>query len=538
MLRLLGCALLLASAPALAIDLVLHNGKVWTGDPSSPTASAVAIDDGRITAVGNDADILALADAGARRIDLAGRRAVPGINDAHVHLGAWWQSSYLTLPSPDPDRAELEDALGTQPKDGDGWLSASIGAKVLEDPGFTIASLDALQPTRPVILMAMTGHGTMVNSAARRALGIDPGAPVPGGWYGKDADGNFDGRLYEYAQWRMRATQPPLPDAAEVTAIQAHAREALEAGTTSLQVMTMLPAARFVALWQQSGMPQRLRLIRLPIPAAFGDPVDGAGLPREVAGSPRIRVSGTKWILDGTPLEHGAALRSPYPGTNTSGHLNFDEPQIEQLLREIIARDDQPLLHVSGDATAAAVLDAMAAVAPAEAWRKRRLRMEHGDGLRGDLVARARDYGVVVVQNPSHFALAPNAFIAGNLLSGFLDAGIPLALGSDGPPNPWLNMMWAMQVPYGSPRQALDRERVLRAYTAGSAYAEFAEDTKGRLAPGYVADLAVLSQDVLDDAVPVEALPATTSLLTVIDGEIAWRDPAFGTETAETAAAR
>ncbi|MFC3714840.1 amidohydrolase [Luteimonas soli] len=538
MLRLLGCALLLASAPALAIDLVLHNGKVWTGDPTRPTASAVAIDDGRITAVGNDADILALADAGARRIDLAGRRVVPGINDAHVHLGAWWQSSYLALPSPDPDRAELEDALGAQPKDGDGWLSASIGAKVLEDPGFTIASLDALQPTRPVILMAMTGHGTMVNSAARRALGIDPGAPVPGGWYGKDADGNFDGRLYEYAQWRMRATQPPLPDAAEVTAIQAHAREALEAGTTSLQVMTMLPAERFVALWQQSGMPQRLRLIRLPIPAAFGDPVDGAGLPREVAGSPRIRVSGTKWILDGTPLEHGAALRSPYPGTNTSGHLNFDEPQIEQLLREIIARDDQPLLHVSGDATAAAVLDAMAAVAPAEAWRKRRLRMEHGDGLRGDLVARARDYGVVVVQNPSHFALAPNAFIAGNLLSGFLDAGIPLALGSDGPPNPWLNMMWAVQVPYGSPRQALDREQVLRAYTAGSAYAEFAEDTKGRLAPGYVADLAVLSQDVLDDAVPVEALPATTSLLTVIDGEIAWRDPAFGTETAETAAAR
>jgi len=538
MLRLLGCALLLASAPALATDLVLHNGKVWTGNPSSPAASAVAIDDGRITAVGSDADILALADAGTRRIDLAGRRVVPGINDAHVHLGAWWQSTYLTLPSPDPDRAELESALGTQPKDGDGWLSASIGAKVLEDPGFTIASLDALQPTRPVILMAMTGHGTMVNSAARRTLGLDPGAPVPGGWYGKDADGNFDGRLYEYAQWRMRATQPPLPDAAEVAAIQAHARDALKAGTTSLQVMAMLPATRFVALWQQSGMPQRLRLIRLPIPAAFGDPVDGAGLPREVAGSPRIRVSGTKWILDGTPLEHGAALRSPYPDTNTSGHLNFDEPQIEQLLREIIARDDQPLLHVSGDATAAAVLDAMAAVAPAEEWRKRRLRIEHGDGLRGDLVARARDYGVVVVQNPSHFAFAPNAFITGDLLSGFLEAGIPLALGSDGPPNPWLNMMWAVQLPYGSPRQALDREQVLRAYTAGSAYAEFAEDTKGRLAPGYVADLAVLSQDVLDDAVPVEALPATTSLLTVIDGEIAWRDPAFGTETAETAAAR
>src|SRR3546814_20172931 len=78
-----------------------------------------------------------------------------------------------------------------------------------------------------------------------------------------------------------------------------------------------------------------------------------------------------------------------------------------------------------------------------------------------------------------------------------LDAGIPLALGSDGPANPWLNMMWARQLP-AAPAQALTREQVLRAYTAGSAYAEFAEDTKGRPEPGYVADLAVLSPDVLD----------------------------------------
>ena len=534
MFRSLGCALLLASAPAFATDLVLHDGKVWTGDASTPFATAIAIDDGRITAVGSDADVLALADAGTRRIGLGGRRVVPGINDAHVHLGAWWPSTSLPLPSPDPARAELEQALRAQPADGDGWLSASIGAKVFEDPGFTIAALDALQTTRPVILMVMTGHGTMVNSAARRMLGIDPAVPVPGGWYGKDADGSFDGRLYEYAQWRMRATQPPLPDAMEVAALQAASQEALQAGTTSLQVMAMMPAARFVSLWRQAGVPQRLRLVRLPIPAAFGDPVDGAGLSREVAGSPRIRVSGTKWILDGTPLEHGAAMRRPYPGTDARGHLNFDARQLEQLLREIIARDDQPLLHVSGDAAVAAVLDAMAAIAPADAWRGRRLRMEHGDGLRGDLVARAREYGVVVVQNPSHFALAPDAFIAGDLLSGLLEAGIPLALGSDGPPNPWLNMMWAVQLPHGSPGQALNREQVLRAYTAGSAFAEFAEDTKGKLAPGYVADLAVLSQDVLDDAVPLEALPGTTSLLTVVGGEVAWQDPAFATQATTT----
>ena len=169
----------------------------------------------------------------------------------------------------------------------------------------------------------------------------------------------------------------------------------------------------------------------------------------------------------------------------------------------------------------------MALIAPAEEWRKHRLRFEHGDGLRGDLLERAREYGVIVVQNPSHFAFAPNAFIAGSLLSGFLEAGIPLALGSDGPPNPWLNIMFAAQLPFAAPEQALTREQALRAYTAGSAYAEFEEDRKGRLAAGYLADIAVLSQDVLDDAVPAQALPGTSSLLTIIDGTIAWRDPAL-----------
>ena len=517
--------LLLGSSHAIATDVVLHNGKVWTGDASNPSATAIAIADGRIEAVGTDADILKLAGSGTQRIDLRGHRVVPGINDAHAHLGAWWKSDYLVLPSPDPSRRELEAELAKRPREGDGWISATIGATLFNDASFNITALDALHPTRPVILMAMTGHGTIVNTAAQRRLKIDPTAQVPGGWYGKAPDGRFDGRLYEYAQWRMRATQPDLPDEDEIAAIRKNAEDTLKLGITSQQVMAMMPPARFVSLWQRADVPQRLRLIRLPIPAAFGDPMQGADLPRDVAGSPLLSVQGTKWILDGTPLDHGAAMRAPYPGTTDTGHLNFDKRQLEALLREIVGRDDQPLLHVAGDGAAEAVLDAMAAIAPAADWRKRRLRFEHGDGLRDDLVARARDFGVVVVQNPSHFTF-PHPFLSGNLLSGFLEAGIPLALGSDGPPNPWLNLMWATQLPF-VPAQSLSREQTLRAYTSGSAYAEFEEGRKGKLVPGHVADLAVLSQDVLDDAVPAQALPATTSLLTLVGGDIAWRDPAF-----------
>src|SRR5690606_17500299 len=106
----------------------------------------------------------------------------------------------------------------------------------------------------------------------------------------------------------------------------------------------------------------------------------GAGLPRESPDAAHVRVFGTKWILDGTPIEQGAALRQPYPD-GSHGRLNFSRAEIEGLLREALARDDQILLHVAGDATAEAVLDAMAAVAPASEWRQHRLRMEHGDGL-------------------------------------------------------------------------------------------------------------------------------------------------------------
>lgn len=522
---LLACVLLLAALPVSSTDLVLHNGLVWTGDPARPSASALAIEDGRISAVGDDATILALAGPGTQRIDLQGRRTVPGINDAHVHLGAMPPSTELDLPFPEPGGAQVLDALRAQPRDGEGWITGQIGGQAFADPRLDRKQLDAVQPTRPVMLASWTGHGTILNSAAQHALALDLDAPVAGGWYGEDAAGEFDGRLYEYAQWRLRLLQPLLPDAAVTAALRGYTGRALRYGTTSLQAMAMMPPERFLSLWQGSGAQQRLRLIRLPMPATLDEAVAGTNLPRTDAGRPRVTVSGTKWILDGTPIEHGAAVRKPYAGTQAMGRLNFSRAEIETLLREIIGRDDQPLLHVAGDATAEAVLDAMAAIAPAEDWRARRLRFEHGDGLYADLLARARDYGVVVVQNPSHFTI-PSPFTAESLLSGLLDAGIPLALGSDGPANPWLNMMWALQLP-AAPAQALTREQVLRAYTAGSAYAEFAEDAKGRLTPGYVADLAVLSQDVLDEDIPVDALPATNSLLTVIDGEIAWRDPAF-----------
>jgi predicted amidohydrolase YtcJ len=163
-------------------------------------------------------------------------------------------------------------------------------------------------------------------------------------------------------------------------------------------------------------------------------------------------------------------------------------------------------------------------------WQGRRTRIEHGDLLFPWDFDRARDLGVVIVQNPTHLALGPifvQRFIPevfGQLepLKSLLAAGIPLAIGTDGigaPQSPFLNLFLATIHPT-HPSEALTLTQALTAFTQGAAFAELEEHRKGILAPGRVADLAVLSQDIFH--VPPPAIPATTSLLTVVAGRVVW----------------
>jgi predicted amidohydrolase YtcJ len=303
------------------------------------------------------------------------------------------------------------------------------------------------------------------------------------------------------------------------------AEEAVSYGVTSMQVMASMPVERFARLLVKADLPIRVRAIPFSQTTPRGrDLSEIRMLPKLRFPGTRVTVGGIKWILDGTPNERGAALRRDYADLRGwRGRLNFPESEIAAMVQESLDFRQQLLLHCVGDRTVEVVLKALESYGTKVDWRQKRVRIEHGDGLIDDLIPRARRLGVVVVQNPTHFS-EPELFYrrwGGGVfpLRTLLEAGIPLALGSDGPLNPYLNLMFASIHPY-NPKEAITREQAVRAYTYGSAFAEFAEGEKGTIAKGRLADLVVLSQDIF--SVDAPELPKTRSVLTVVGGRVVY----------------
>ncbi len=187
---------------------------------------------------------------------------------------------------------------------------------------------------------------------------------------------------------------------------------------------------------------------------------------------------------------------------------------------------DQLIFHTFGDRAIDKALGELDHAAPDLIWRLLRPRIEHGDMLLPEHLAKARRLGVIVVQNPTHLTLeletplGPARAAEAQPLRSLLDAGLDLAFGSDSPqPNPFVDLFFAVTHP-SRPEEALTMEQAVTAYTRGSATAEFQEWQKGSIKPGYLADLAVLSQDIF--TIPPPAVPGTVSLLTLVGGETVW----------------
>ena len=515
-------------------DLVLVGGRIFTADSARPWAQALAVRGDRVVAVGTSAAVRRLAGPTTRRIDLGGRVVVPGFNDAHAHLACDLprRVEFSTAAAAgDPAFATVLDSLRriTARVPEGAWIATSIGNAVLDDTAARRTALDAVAPRHLVALGVPTGHDVVYNTAALRRLGVSDSARDPaGGWFERDpATGALTGRASEYALWDVaRTLNDASPERTAIDALRTAGATLLRYGVTSVQDMAnCLDPARTLRAFRAAALPLRVRVVPMPMTTATRSTTEWDAVRVDGGPAARLRVSGVKWILDGTPVDRGALQRGPYadrPGWY--GRADFPPDTVRAMLAEARRRGEQPIFHAVGDSTVALLLTFMEQTGDTAGWRHLRVRFEHGEGLAPDLLERARRLGVVVVQNPAHLAIpglsaryAPAVLADFQPLRSLLAHGVVLALGSDGPLNPFLNILLATE-DRNNPAESLTREQAVVAYTRGSAYAEGAERVKGTLAPGMLADLAVLSQDIF--TVPPGALPATTSVLTMVGGRV------------------
>jgi hypothetical protein len=461
---------------------------------------------------------------------------IPGINDAHNHVEVQ-PTNYVEvdLKSMDPTWEQVKVAIAATASHSpaNSFLTVTIGSTVFRDVTVNRDSLDAVAPHNPVMMITFTGHGFILNSAALRTDGVPENQRDPvGGRFERDSQGRLTGVVREYAGFNLeRAASNSVPDGAAVDQLRQTLNEAARFGITTIQDMSSsIPPGRAVSLLEKVPTQIRIRVMCMPGTTPAGRDI------KECQGTPRhpsalVTVTGMKWMTDGVPIEgtftpRDAIQMPAAPPFDQMFHdlpLTFPKTELSAMLRESARNEDQLMVHVSGYQGASAMLDAIDAAGGKRRWNGRRVRFEHGDGLFPDLVERVKADGIVVVQNPSHLmALSGNAppgtsmFQEAQPLKSLLAAGIPVAFGSDGPTNPYLNIMFAT-IHGNRPPEAITREQAVMAYTLTSAYAEFAEKSKGSLEPGKLADLAVLSQDIF--TVPTPQLPKTESVLTLAGGK-------------------
>jgi predicted amidohydrolase YtcJ len=541
-----------AQGGAAAADSVFANGNVHTMNPAQPHATAIAVKGGRIVFVGSDREARRHAGPGARVVDLRGATVVPGLTDSHVHLnllgGRLAGLDLAGTRSPGDLAARVAARVRTARRGawitGSGWSEGEWRPSRLP----TRRDLDPISPANPVFLRRGDYHSGIANSVALRIARIDRRTPDPsGGAIQKDPrTGEPTGLLSGNAQ-ALVMRHIPGPNEAELR------RQLLLAAERSV--------ARCVTEVHQPGgtymMVNRLRwlyargLLKLRIHQAVSGPGPDAnrllreGLRPRTFGD-RLALRSIKLLIDGSLGSRTAALLEPYHGTRNHGSLRGDFAAIRALLAAALRRGIQVQTHAIGDRANRVALDlyaqAFRAVPPAQRRvRDPRWRIEHAQIVHPADLPRFAALGVIPSMQPSH-AISDLRWTASRLgparldraypWRSFLQSGAIIAGGSDAPVesgNPMVELYAAVarrgldgyRGPGWHPEEAVTREQALKMLTVWAARAAFEEDLRGSIEPGKLADLSVLSADVL--RVPVSEIPRTRCLMTVINGEVVFR---------------
>jgi len=540
-------ALLASTAAAAAADVtILTAERIHTMDPATPVAKAIAWDEtGRLLRVGDTTSLLA-EYPNARRVEARGATVIPGLIDAHGHVMsqgfALMRADLVGAVSKGEAIARLRDFERTLPAGA--WLLGR-GWDQNDWPGQTYptaADLDAAFPARPVWLERIDGHAGWANSAAMRAVARDLGGDwQPDGGRILRADGRPTGIFVDTAVALIDGVVPPPDAAMRAEALTRALASATSVGLTGVHDMGV-PVAD-LALYQQFADTSRMSL-RITA-YADGDGEALATLCRSgayVHPSGRLRMTGVKLYADGALGSRGAAMLADYHDEPGQRGLLVTEPAALEAAM-VKARDCgvQVATHAIGDRANRMVLDAYArvvqpATAPALRWR-----IEHAQIVSLIDIPRFAKQHVIASMQPIH-ATSDGPWVESRVgkegLPGayawrrFLDAGARLAFGSDFPvesDDPRLGLYAAItredlegRPPGGwLPDQKLSALEALRGFTADAAYAGFAENEVGRLAPGLRADLVILRGDPLADA--ARDIPGLRVLSTWLDGRIVYQ---------------
>jgi predicted amidohydrolase YtcJ len=561
---------------SVAPDTIIYDGNILTGtrlkagdaDPTPGRVSAVAIRAGRIVAVGGDAAMLALKDSHTKAIDLKGAFAMPGFNDAHTHMAsAGRQRLSLDLDNVASLAALLAKVQAYAARLGPGeWILGGgwdhtkwAGAKLP-----TRLDLDAVSAGHPAFLERTDGHIAIANTAALRAAGITDSTPDPkGGQIDRDPDGHATGIIREGPALAVVEKVIPAPSlATRRKAIELSMQDALSHGVTSIQDFS--DWEDFLAMEEMEH--EGTLYLRIAEWIDFNQTIGVLDERRasHPSDDPLLHLTFLKGFMDGSLGSRTAAMNAPYADDpNNYGIARYDQGKLNQMAAERAADGFQLGFHAIGDLANDMALNAMAAaeqvgrpanVAPtpknADAGMVTitpgvvkpsdfRFRIEHAQVVSPGAFDRFAKLGVIASMQPSHLLtdmawaearLGPERVKRAYAWKSFLDHGVTLAFGTDYPVesiSPFRGLYAAItrQNVEGTqtfqPREKLTIGQAICAYTQASAFAEFREKIKGRLEPGYLADMVVLDRDITK-ASPQEVLH-TQVLRTVVGGETVYQ---------------
>ncbi len=536
------------------VDLIIVNGKVFTGEGDEASAEAVAVQGNKVLRVGSNREIQRLARAQTTVIDARGGSVLPGFNDAHLHLlGGGLALDQVNLNDATTIEAVEETIRAwAEANPADGWIRGRGWLYAPFDNGLpTRQLLDRLVPDRPAYLVSYDGHTGWANSAALAAAGITRRTPNPAnGTIVKDGRGEPTGVLKEGAMDLVSQALPAPTHDEQLAALRAAMVEANRVGVTS--------ALNAGGTAEDLGLLDELRRRgEMTVRVYQALTVDGAATTADLdalddvraryTDDPLLKAGVAKVFADGVVETRTAAMLEPYadaPGDG-AGVLAMPADTLAGLIAELDQRGWHIMTHAIGDAAVREVLDGYEAAVEAnpEPERGRRHRIEHLETPDPDDMARFAELGVVAGIQPAHGTppadddpwaqhLGPERAARGWMSGSLLEKGATLVFGSDWPVvslDPLRGIFVAVNrttvegEPEGgwTPDEKLGLADAIRAYTTASAWASYDDQRKGALERDMLADIVILSADIF--TLPPERLFEAEVVTTIMDGKVVYR---------------